>query len=82
MENNIYHYASVSQALEELKEKDFTYSFNLHEEDITKPQSFIKLAHIYRYEGNTNPDDRAVVYRSVQNMVKILLFSRFHRKFS
>jgi hypothetical protein len=32
---NIYHYATVSKALEE-KGKGFTYDFNLHEEDIVK----------------------------------------------
>jgi hypothetical protein len=30
-----YHYATVSKALE-LKEKGFTYDFNLHEDDIVK----------------------------------------------
>ena len=57
-----YHYATVSKALEELKEKGFTYDFNLHEEDIVKNPSHYEIVHIYRYEGNTNPDDEAIVY--------------------
>ncbi len=57
-----YHYASVSEALEELKKIGFIYDFNIHEEEIvTDPDGFI-VQHIYRYEGNSNPDDEAVVY--------------------
>jgi hypothetical protein len=56
-----YHYATVSKALEELKEKGFTYDFNLHEDDIENPDHY-QIVHIYRYEGDSNPDDEAVVY--------------------
>jgi hypothetical protein len=39
-----------------IKEKGFTYDFNLHEDDIVKkPLSNC----IYRYEGDSNPDDEA-----------------------
>jgi len=61
MEHN-YHYATVSKALGELKEKGFTYDFNLHEEDIVNNPHDYQIVHIYRYEGNTNPDDEAIVY--------------------
>jgi hypothetical protein len=33
----MYHYATVSKALDELNENGFTYDFNLHEQDIKKP---------------------------------------------
>ena len=57
-----YHYASVSKALEELQEMDFTIDFNLREEIIKQnPENYV-IAHVYRYEGNSNPDDQAVVY--------------------
>ncbi len=57
-----YHYASVSQALAELKEKGFDYDYNLNENEILMdPDNYI-IHHIYRYEGNTNPDDEAIVY--------------------
>ena len=37
-----YHYASVSEALEELKKIGFIYDFNIHEEEIvTDPDGFI-----------------------------------------
>jgi hypothetical protein len=59
---NIYHYASVSKALDQLNEKGFTYDFNLHEEDISKNPDKYEIVHVYRYEGDSNPDDEAVVF--------------------
>lgn len=58
----MYHYATVSRALDELNENGFTYDFNLHEEDIAKNPQKYEIKHIYRYEGNTDPGDEAVVY--------------------
>ena len=60
--NQIYHYATVSKALDELNENGFTYDFNLHEQDIAKNPQRYEIKHIYRYEGNTDPGDEAVVY--------------------
>jgi hypothetical protein len=60
--SNIYHYASVSKALDDLSEMGFTFDFNLHEEDIIKNPHRYEIAHIYRYEGDSNPDDEATVY--------------------
>ncbi|WNM18408.1 hypothetical protein [Flavobacterium capsici] len=59
---NRYHYASVSKALEELKEKGFTVDFNLQEDVIEQNPAHFEIIHIYRYEGDSNPDDSAVVY--------------------
>ncbi|WP_367753208.1 hypothetical protein [Flavobacterium sp. WC2430] len=59
---NIYHYASVSKALNELNEKGFTYDFNIHEQEIVKNPNQYEIIHIYRYEGDSNPDDEAIVY--------------------
>jgi hypothetical protein len=59
---NMYHYASVSKALEELKENGFTFDFNLHEADIVENPNNFEIVHIYRYEGNSNPDDEAIVF--------------------
>jgi hypothetical protein len=59
---SIYHYATVSMALDELNEQGFTYDFNLHEEDISKNPDKYQIVHIYRYEGDSNPDDEAVVF--------------------
>ncbi len=58
----IYHYNTVSEALAELKEKGFTYDFNLNEKDITTNPHNYEVEHVYRYEGDSSPDDEAVVY--------------------
>ena len=58
----IYHYASVSKALDELNENGFNYDFNLHEEDIAKNPNKYEIKHVYRYEGDSNPDDEAIVF--------------------
>jgi hypothetical protein len=52
----------VSKALDELNELGFTYDFNLHEEDISKNPDKYEIVHVYRYEGDSNPDDEAVVF--------------------
>ena len=57
-----YHYATVSAALDELNENGFNYDFNLHEDDIKKNPSQYEIMHIYRYEGDTDPGDEAIVY--------------------
>jgi hypothetical protein len=67
--NQMYHYATVSKALDELNENGFTYDFNLHEQDIAKPAKY-EIKHIYRYEGNTDPGDEAVVYGINPNQEK------------
>ncbi|WP_338408580.1 hypothetical protein [uncultured Flavobacterium sp.] len=58
----IYHYASVSVALEELRKNGFIKDFNLPDEHIKTNPHLYKILHIYRYEGNTDPGDEAVVY--------------------
>ncbi|WP_140487918.1 hypothetical protein [Flavobacterium sp. GSA192] len=59
---NIYHYDSVSKALDELNENGFNYDFNQHEDEILKNPNHYEIKHIYRYEGESNPDDEAIVY--------------------
>lgn len=59
---SIYHYASVSKALEDLYKKGFATDFNLQEENIKDNPHQFEIVHIYRYEGNSDPDDEAVVY--------------------
>lgn len=61
MENR-YHYASVLKALEELKAMGFITDFNLAEEHIQNNPDNYEIVHIYRYEGESNPDDEAIVY--------------------
>jgi hypothetical protein len=58
----MYHYATVSEALDDLNEKGFTYDFNIHEADIVKNPDKHEIVHIYRYEGDSSSDDEAIVY--------------------
>lgn len=62
MERQMYHYATVSKALEELAEKGFTTDFNLDEKRIIDNPDDFEIVHIYRYEGESDPGDEATVY--------------------
>jgi hypothetical protein len=57
-----YNYASVSVALNELKELGFVYDFNINDSEFKANPHDFEILHIYRYEGNSNPDDEATVY--------------------
>ncbi len=61
------HYATVSEAITELRKKGFTVDFNLEENCLVcHPDKFsvneFEIVDIYRYEGNTDPADEATVY--------------------
>ncbi|MFP9113271.1 hypothetical protein ACLI1A_04980 [Flavobacterium sp. RHBU_3] len=60
MDSQMYHYATVSKALQELAEKGYTTDFNLEEDRIKKED--VTIEHIYRYEGESDPGDEATVY--------------------
>ncbi|MBP4141923.1 hypothetical protein J3S90_08915 [Flavobacterium sp. P4023] len=60
--SNMYHYTTVSQALEELSEMGFNFDFNIDDSEITTNPDHCEIQHIYRYEGDSNPDDEATVY--------------------
>jgi hypothetical protein len=62
MDPHMYHYATVSQALEELKEKGFTVDFNNQEGRIINSPHDFTIVHIYYYEGESDPGDEATVY--------------------
>lgn len=61
------HYGTVSEALEAFRLQGFTVDFNLHENCIAcqtdkfEPHEF-EIVDLYRYEGNSDPADEAVVY--------------------
>lgn len=62
-----YHYATVSKAIEQLREKGFTEDFNLDENClICNSGKFeddeFEITHVYFYEGETDPGDEATVY--------------------
>lgn len=58
----VYHYATVMEALKILKEKGFEYDYNINEKEIIDNPDHFEIEHIYRYEGETNPDDESMVY--------------------
>lgn len=57
-----YHYTTVLEALDDLKEKGFHHDFNLYHEAIKENPNDYTVEHIYRYEGDTDPDEESVVY--------------------
>jgi hypothetical protein len=57
-----YNYASVSNALKELKELGFVLDYNLNNKEFKSNPHDFEIVHIYRYEGDSNPDDEATVY--------------------
>lgn len=63
----IYHYATVAEALEELNKNGFIHDFNLQDENIKKNPHNYEIEHVYRYDGDTDPDEEAVVYGIVSN---------------
>jgi hypothetical protein len=62
MERQMYHYATVTKALEELGEKGYTVDYNLQEDKIINSPADFTIEEIYRYEGETDPGDEATVY--------------------
>ena len=62
MDKRMYHYATVSNALEELKEKGFTIDFNVQEKRIIDSPDDFEIVHLYRYEGESDPGDEATVF--------------------
>jgi hypothetical protein len=57
-----YHYTTVLEALEDLREKGFHHDFNIHHEAITANPNEYTVVHVYRYEGDSDPDEESVVY--------------------
>ena len=63
----MYAYDTVSQAVNELRKRGYTLDFNLQENCIIcnqqkfNPEDF-KIVEVYRYEGDSDPADEAVVY--------------------
>ncbi|MBK8301798.1 MAG: hypothetical protein IPK90_15495 [Chitinophagaceae bacterium] len=73
-------YDTVSEAVNGLKKRDFTVDFNLEENclvchgDKFNVNDF-EIVEVYRFEGNSDPSDAAVVYaiESVNGMKGILV---------
>ena len=63
----MYHYATVTEAINELRTKGYTIDFNLEENYLAcKDGKFsadqFEIREVYRYEGESDPGDEATVY--------------------
>ena len=63
----MYHYATVTEAIHELRQKGYTLDFNLEENCLAcKDGKFnadqFEIMEVYRYEGESDPGDEATVY--------------------
>lgn len=62
-----FHYSTVSEAVNDLRNRGFVVDFNLDENclvcntDKFNPEDF-EITEVYRYEGETDPADEATVY--------------------
>ena len=57
-----YRYKSTSLALKELNELGYTIDFNVEKDKIRATPEEYDITYIYRYEGESNPDDESSVY--------------------
>lgn len=63
----MYVYETISEAISKLKQRGYQLDFNLDEnclicnEEKFQPEDF-EIAEVYRFEGDTDPADEAVVY--------------------
>ncbi|MBC5839564.1 hypothetical protein H8R25_16845 [Flavobacterium sp. F-392] len=58
----IYHYATVTESLNNLSKMGYEYDYNIHQDEIKDQPHHFEIDHVYRYEGNSDPSDQAVVY--------------------
>lgn len=65
----MYNYDTVTEAINGLRERGFTLDFNLQTNSLQcfnpdlnlTPEEF-EIKEIYRFEGDTDPNDEAIVY--------------------
>ena len=63
----MYTYDTISEAINGLRSRGYSIDFNLtanaiiHQEEKFNPEEFA-IVEIYRFEGDTDPGDEAVVY--------------------
>jgi hypothetical protein len=62
-----FHYATITEAIEQLKKQGYTLDFNLAgnrlkvaEQEYTADE--FEIIDLYRYEGESDPGDEATVY--------------------
>src|ERR1700761_821432 len=78
-----FHYATVTEAIEQLHHQGYTLDFNLRENKLVAgtheyPIDDFEIADLYRYEGASDPADEATVYALVSKSgLKGLLVSGY-----
>lgn len=65
-----FHYATITEAIEQLHNQGYTLDFNLKEDKlVADDQEYaageFEIADLYRYEGPSDPADEATVYALV-----------------
>nr|WP_317632471.1 hypothetical protein [uncultured Flavobacterium sp.] len=73
----IFKYESASIAISELKTKGYLQDFNLIENELHKNFDRTMIDIVYRYEGDTNPDDQSIVYGIDYNGIKGIFVSGY-----
>ena len=68
----MYNYDTVTEAVEGLRNRGYTLDFNLTENCLVcNEQKFdisdFEIVEVYRFEGNTDPADEAIVYAIESN---------------
>ncbi|MBF0597955.1 hypothetical protein [Faecalibacter rhinopitheci] len=61
-EHKQFLYASSSEALIKLKNKGYEMDFNLNQDRILEHPTDFKIIYIFRYEGESSPEDSSTVY--------------------
>ena len=62
-----FHYATVTDAINQLRKKEFTVDFNLKKNrlvvgEVEFTADEFEIEEVYRYEGDSDPADEATVY--------------------
>jgi|SRR5690606_15019227 len=57
-----HNYETTDVALAKLKELGYTVDFNVEFDEILQDAENYQIDHLYRYEGESNPDDESTVY--------------------
>ena len=78
-----FHYATISEAVEQLHQQGYTLDFNLNDDRlIANGQEYnaedFEIADLYRYEGASDPADEATVYALVSRSgLRVVLVSGY-----
>ena len=62
MENTKHNYETADVALAKLQEMGYSIDFNVEFDEILRDADDYTVDYLYRYEGESNPDDESTVY--------------------